>query len=186
MSSGKIGTAVLALLVTFLMFAGIMIFLISKPIQKLFFRITDSFAFTAKLRLKEIISELLIEAGDFHVLAKVALLSVIIQFFRIGVHTLVAGSLGLLSVANFQYFFIFVPLLTILMIIPLPFGIREAVGGTLFALAGFPANEAYVMGFLASLVGIISSCLGGLFFVTDKIVIQGKNNEKNIDCSTAA
>lgn len=185
-NSGKIGTAVLALLVTFVMFAGIMVFLVSKPIQRLFFRFTDSFAFTQKLRIKEIISEMLIEAGDFHVLTKVAFLSVVIQFLRIGVHTLIAASLGLLSAANFQYFFIFVPLIAMLMTIPLPFGVREAVSGTLFALAGFPAHEAYVMGFLGSLVGIGASCLGGLFFVTDKIVVQGKHNEKNIDCSSAS
>ncbi|HEX3019529.1 MAG TPA: lysylphosphatidylglycerol synthase transmembrane domain-containing protein [Chitinispirillaceae bacterium] len=185
-NNGKIGTAVLALLVTFVMFAGIMIFLVSKPLQKLFFTITDSFAFTRRFRIKEIISEMLIEAGDYHVLVKVAILSVVTQFFRIGVHTFVASSLGLLSLANFQYFFIFVPLMAMLMTIPLPFGVREAVGGTLFTLAGFPTNEAYVMGFLASLVGIGASCLGGLFFVTDKIVIQGKKNEKSIDCSTAA
>jgi hypothetical protein len=40
------------------------------------------------------------------------------------------------------------------------------------------------MGFLASLVGIAASFLGGIFFIADKIVVQGKNNEKNIDCRT--
>jgi membrane protein DedA with SNARE-associated domain len=70
------------------------------------------------------------------------------------------------------------------MTIPLPFGIREAAGGALFALAGFPTNEAFVMGFLASLVGIAASFLGGIFFIEDKIVVLGKNNEKNIDCRT--
>ena len=42
LNNGKIGTAVLALLVTFVMFVGIMIFLVSKPMQSAFFRITDS------------------------------------------------------------------------------------------------------------------------------------------------
>lgn len=186
LNNGKIGTAVLALLVTFIMFAGIMIFLVLKPVQNLIFRFTDSFAFTKKLRVKEILSEMLIEAADYHVLLKVASLSTIVQFLRIGVNILVAVSLGLLSASNFQYFFIFVPLLSMLMTIPLPFGIREAVCGTLFSLAGFPLHEAYVMGFLSSLVGIAASCLGGLFFITDKIVLQGKGNEKNIDCSTAS
>ncbi len=192
LNNGKIGTAVLALMVTFVMFVGIMIFLISKPIQKVFFRVTDSFDIVRRLRVKEIISEMLIEASDFHVLGKVAFFSIITQFLRIGVHILVAASLGLLSGSNFQYFFIFVPLMAMFMTIPLPFGIREAIGGTLFALAGFPEHEAYVMGFLASLVGIGASCLGGLFFVTDKMGIhgkknnQGKSDEKSIDCSTAA
>ena len=186
LNNGKIGTAVLALLVTFVMFVGIMIFLVSKPMQSAFFRITDSMTFVSKLRVKEVISEMLIEAGDFHVLGKVAFFSIITQFFRIAVHILVAAALGLLTVGNFQYFFIFVPLMAMLMTIPLPFGVREAVGGTLFALAGFPEHEAYVMGFLASLVGIGASCLGGIFFVTDRMTTQGKKNEKSISCSSAA
>jgi hypothetical protein len=89
---------------------------------------------------------MLIEAGDFHVLGKVAFFSIITQFFRIGVHILVAASLGLLTVANFSFFHLCTTY-SVLMTIPLPFGVREAVGGTLFALAGFPAHEAYVMGF---------------------------------------
>ena len=36
LNNGKIGTAVLALLVTFVMFVGIMIFLVSKPMQSAF------------------------------------------------------------------------------------------------------------------------------------------------------
>ena len=185
LTHGKVGTAVLALFVTFLLFAGILVFLLSKPLQRLFFRLSDAIVFLRKVKVKEIVSEMLIEAHDIHVLGKVALLSALIQFLRIGVHALVAASLGLLSVSNFQYFFIFVPVIAMLMTIPLPFGVREAAGGALFALAGFPVDAAFVMGFLATLVGLGASFLGGLFFVIDKGALQGKKDEKDFGCHTA-
>ena len=185
LSSGKIGTAVISLAATFLLFAGIMAFLVSKPLQNLFFKITGSFKIFSRFKVDQIISEMLLEAHDVHVIGKVALLSALIQLLRIGVHALVAGSLGMLSASNFHYFFIFVPIVAMLMTIPLPFGIREAAGGALFTLAGFPMDAAFVMGFLATLVGLAASMVGGLFFITDKIVVRGNRNEENLDCSTA-
>jgi uncharacterized protein (TIRG00374 family) len=169
LTHGRVTTAVIALFAAFTLFAGIMLFLICKPLQSLFFTITEKFAFCRKLRVKEILSEMLIEAQDYKLLAAVAALAALTQFLRIGVHVLTAASLGLLTVENFQYFFIFVPIIAMLMTIPLPFGVREAAGGTLFSLAGFPREAAFIMGFLASLIGILVSLLGGIFFVTGKI-----------------
>ena len=56
-------------------------------------------------------------------------------------------------------------MLAMLMIIPLPFGVREGIGGTLFMLAGFAPQAAFIMGFLTSIVGIIVSLPGGFFFI---------------------
>ncbi|MFP4014686.1 MAG: lysylphosphatidylglycerol synthase transmembrane domain-containing protein [Chitinispirillaceae bacterium] len=174
LTEGKIGTAIIALFAAFALFAGIMLFLMLKPLQNLFFSVSDRLSIMRKVKLREIISEMLIEAHDLKLLTSVSGLSLLIQFLRIGVHILVAGALGLLTAANFQYFFIFVPIIAMLMTIPLPFGIREAAGGALFALAGFPTEAAIVMGFLASLVGIAASLLGGVFFVTGRIYRFGK------------
>lgn len=180
--NGKIDTAVIALFVTFVLFAGIMTFLIFKPLQKLVFRIIDSISFLKKARGREMLSEMIIEAHDMHVLWRVAFLSTIIQFLRIGVHALAGASLGLLTLSNFQYFFIFVPVIAMMMTIPLPFGVRETAGGALFALAGFPTEAAFVMGFLATLVGLASSAIGGVFFIAEKGLLSGKNDEKDICC----
>ena len=178
--NGKTGTAVLALLVTFIVFAGLMVLLVSKPIQEVLFRFIDRFPVLRKARIREVISEMLIEAHDMHILGSVASLSTVIQFLRIGVHALTAVSLGLLTTSNFQYFFIFVPVIAMLMTIPLPFGVRETAGGALFAFAGFPTEAAFVMGFLASIVGLVASALGGIFFIAEKNFISGKSNEKNL------
>jgi len=174
LTHGRIATAVIALFAAFALFAGIMSFLMFKPPQELFFFIIDKFAFLRKFKVREIISEMLIEAHDYKLLAAVAVLASLTQFLRIGVHVLTAAALGLLSTENFQYFFIFVPIIAMLMTIPLPFGVREAFGGALFALAGFPSEAAFIMGFLATLTGIAVSSLGGVFFVTGKIYNSGK------------
>jgi len=169
LNHGKIYTAIIALFAAFALFAGIMLFLTVKPLQTFFFSVVDKFPICQKFRVKEIVTEMLIEARDYKLLVSVAALAVLTQFLRISVHVLTAAALGLLTIENFQYFFIFVPIIAMLMTIPLPFGAREAFGGVLFALAGFPPEEAVIMGFLASLIGIAVSSLGGVFFVTGKI-----------------
>lgn len=183
--NGKIGTAVIALFVTFVMFAGIMIFLVNKPLQNIFFKCYDYVPFLKKTKLKEIISEMLIEAHDYHILISVSIFSLFIQMLRIAVHLFAAISLGLLTTSNYQYFLIFVPIIAMLMTIPLPFGVREAAGGALFTFAGFPPEESFVMGFLATLVGLAASFLGAIFFIAEKNILRSKKNAQNINCRTA-
>lgn len=167
LSDTKIIFAVSALCGAFALFAGILVFLVFKPLQNLIFSFITYLPETSGKKIKAILSEMLIEAHDYHILVKVAVLSSCIQFLRIGVHIFCAHSLGLLTGTNFHFFFIFVPIIAMLMTLPLPFGIREAAGGTLFSLAGFPTEAAYVMGFLASIVGLAASFLGGLFYILD-------------------
>jgi uncharacterized membrane protein YbhN (UPF0104 family) len=169
LANGKITTAVMALFGAFALFAGIMLFLLLKPLQSAFFSVVDRFAVCRKLKIREIVSEMLIEARDYKLLVSVAFIAAFTQFLRIGVHIFTAVALGLLTAENFQYFFIFVPIIAIIMIVPLPFGVREAAGGALFALAGFQEEPAFVMGFIASLIGIAASLLGGVFFVTERM-----------------
>jgi hypothetical protein len=185
-TNGKIITAEIALFGTFLLFAGILVFLIFKPAQRFFFVLLDMVPLSGKSKVRDIISEMLIEAHDLHILFSVGVLSAFIQFCRISVHILVACSLGLLTVDNYQYFFIFVPIIAMLMTIPLPLGVREAFGGTLFSLAGFPEQASYVMGFLATLVGLAASAMGGLFYITDRTVYSKEKNEQTIDYNTAS
>lgn len=183
--NGKIGTAVVALFVTFIMFAGIMLFLVNRPLQDFFFKCYSYIPMLKKTKLKEIISEMLIEAHDYHILVSVSLFSFFIQMLRISVHLFVAISLGLLTTTNYQYFLIFVPIIAMLMTIPLPFGVREAAGGALFTFAGFPPEESFVMGFLATLVGLAASFLGAVFFIAEKNILRSKKNAQNINCRTA-
>jgi uncharacterized protein (TIRG00374 family) len=166
--------AIVALFVTFALFGGALAFLMSKRLQGYAFRILDIMPFPQKEALRRILDETIIETHDTHILLPVGVLSTVVQFMRIGVHILCAGSLGLLSVANIHYFFIFVPVLAMLMVIPLPFGIRESVGGTMFAFAGFQVKSAVVMGFLATIIGSAASLIGGILFIMSKAQLSRK------------
>ncbi len=169
LTHGRVATAVIALFAAFALFAGIMLFLMFKPLQRLFFSIIDRYPFFAKLRIKEVVSEMLIEAQDFKLMISVFALAAVTQFMRICAQIFTAASLGMVTAENFQYFFVFVPIIAMMMTVPLPFGVREAAGGALFALAGFQQDTAFIMGFLTSLIGIAVSSLGGVFFITERM-----------------
>jgi uncharacterized protein (TIRG00374 family) len=161
-------TASLAFLVTFLLFGLICAFIISSRAQAFVLRIFDTVPLPKKQQIREILQQIAMEAHNRHILIPVALLSMLVQFLRITVHIACGASLGLLTNDNMQYFFVFVPIIAIIMLVPMPFGIKESLEGTLFFFAGFSpqAPEApIIMGFLASLVGIAASLLGGIFFI---------------------
>jgi uncharacterized protein (TIRG00374 family) len=174
LESGSMTLAIVALFVTFFCFGGALLFLMSKKMQAAAYLLIDKIPLKKKDALKKILDETIIETHDMHILLPVGVLSTVVQFMRIGVHILCAGALGLLSAANIHYFFIFVPILAMMMVVPLPFGIRESVGGTLFAFAGFQVHAAIVMGFLATLVGSVASLVGGILFVMNKLHITRK------------
>jgi hypothetical protein len=168
-AQGALWWAMATLIVMFIVFAGLMALFLFEPVQKFFFRILDRVPFPGKSAIGSIVRETIIESRHRRLLLPVALLAATIQLMRVGVHILCAVSLGIVSPSNIHYFFIFVPILAMVMIVPLPFGVREGLGGTLYALAGFQIETAMVMNFLASIVGIAASLPGGILFVTTKM-----------------
>ncbi len=175
----RISTALIALLGAFFVFSVTVAFLISQRLQRFTFRLIEFLPIPGKSRIMAIIREVILETHDRHILLPIVCISAVVQFMRISVHILCAAALGLLTAANYQYFFIFVPVLAVMMLLPLPFGVKESFGGTLFLLAGFSPDspaEPLVMEFLASLIGIVASLLGGVLFITSKL----KNQEVEI------
>ncbi len=183
-SGRTLTTAVIALFVTFVLFTGIQAFLVSRRLQSLFYRLLDRVPIPKKEIIRTISSQMLLESKDRGLVLRVALLSAIVQFLRIGVHVLCGAALGLLSGANFQYFFIFVPVLAILLMIPLPFGVREGIEGALFGLAGFSPDAAMVMAFLASIIGIAASFPGALLFILSKAELRQVMPHENLTGDT--
>lgn len=157
-----------ALIATFVLFGGVMTFLISRRLQALMFRLLEISPVPQKARIRGVVEEMLLEARDAHILAPVAGLSVLVQALRVGVHIMCAAAVGLVTLTNLHYFFIFVPFLAMTMVVPMPFGVREAAEGSMFAMAGFHAESSVVMGFLASLVGIAVSLVGAIYFLTGR------------------
>lgn len=160
--------AVLSLACALILFFGVFLFLISRRLQNLFFGVFERVPFAGGEAFRSVVMQALLEAKDRRLLWEVTGLSAVIQALRVGVHILCGVSLGLVTPDNIHFFFVFVPILAVLMTVPLPFGIREGVGGALFALAGFPVDAALVMEFLASVVGILASSVGAICFVGAK------------------
>jgi uncharacterized membrane protein YbhN (UPF0104 family) len=93
-------------------------------------------------------------------------IAAVTQISRIGVHALVAQGLGLHI--PLVYFFLFVPLLAVIVSMPISFngiGVREGAGIVLFGLVGVDRASAFSMQFLTYLVMVAVSLLGGLVFL---------------------
>jgi uncharacterized protein (TIRG00374 family) len=89
-----------------------------------------------------------------------------VQVMRIGVHVLFAKALGLHVPA--AYFFLFVPLLAVIVSLPISLngiGVREGAGMLLFGLVGLDRSNAFALQFGTYLVAVGVSMLGGLVFL---------------------
>jgi uncharacterized protein (TIRG00374 family) len=102
-------------------------------------------------------------------LAQLTMLAVAVQFLRVLTHVLVAQSLGIqvTGLSVFQ-FFVFVPLLSLLMILPISInglGVREGAGILLFTQIGFSKEQALLMELITYAIMVVVSLLGGVFFL---------------------
>lgn len=93
-------------------------------------------------------------------------LALVIQIARVGVHILVARALGISL--DPAYFFLFVPLLAVIVSLPISLngiGVREGAGIVLFGLVGVGRAAAFSLQFTTYLVAVGVSLLGGLVFL---------------------
>ena len=101
------------------------------------------------------------------------IVAVIVQMSRIGVHVVVARSLGLhIPIA---YFLLFVPLLAVIVSLPISLngiGVREGAGMVLFGLVGVEGSRAFSLQFTTYLVAVAVSLLGA-FVVLGRLLRQG-------------
>lgn len=113
--------------------------------------------------------------GQRQLLIEVLGVAIVVQVARIGVHVLVARSFGL-HVA-LPYFFLFVPLLAVIVSLPISFngiGVREGAGVVLFGLVGVGRAAAFSLQFTTYLVAVAVSLLGALIFL---VRIPRRRNE---------
>jgi uncharacterized protein (TIRG00374 family) len=120
--------------------------------------------------LKPHLDELAARLADFRdqrgLILRLVSLAVVVQVSRIGVHMLVARALGL-SIPS-AYFFLFVPLLAVIVSLPISLngiGVREGAGVVLFGLVGVGRAQAFALQFTTYLVAVAVSLLGGLVFL---------------------
>jgi hypothetical protein len=99
-------------------------------------------------------------------LARLLLVAVAVQVMRIFVHVAVARALDLHI--EWTYFFLFVPLLAVIVSLPISLngiGVREGAGIVLFGLVGLDKGAAFLLQFTTYLVAVAVSMIGGLVFL---------------------
>jgi uncharacterized protein (TIRG00374 family) len=161
---------------------------ISSPVRRLF---SDIRLWGLGERFALVFSHL----GSFRslksLLGNVIVLTLTIQFLRIATHILVGKALGLrIGGPEYIQFFVFVPLLGLVMMLPISInglGIREGAGILLFTQIGFPEEQAFLMEFLTYVVMVVVSLIGGLIFLRRQFheVISGYGRgDGNVDMMT--
>ncbi len=103
---------------------------------------------------------------------KLIILTLLIQSLRVATHIFVGRALGIDIVgwANI-HFFVFVPLLGLVMTLPISInglGVREGAGVVLFMQIGIGEELAVLMEFITYIVQVAVSLLGGIFFILRK------------------
>lgn len=119
-------------------------------------------------------------------LGRVIALTLTIQILRISTHLAVAMALGIRpDTGGMLHFFVFVPLLGLLMMLPITInglGLREGAGILLFTRIGFLEEEAFLMEFLTYFVMVGISLIGGALFLKRQIAgsISVDNNTDSV------
>ena len=167
------------------LFACMLAFLTMRRLRRIFFALVNRLRLPRREFISDLVAVTGLDINHFSLIVKIGLLSFVIQGLRVATHLCSAAAFGILTAHNAVYFFIFIPLIALLMVVPLPFGIRETVGGHLFALTGIQNQAAFLMQFMASLTGVAGSLWGGIEFLVN--IPKGVHQESHVPPpSTAA
>jgi uncharacterized membrane protein YbhN (UPF0104 family) len=119
-----------------------------------------------KPTLDELSERLAVYRGQRRLFMELFAIALSVQVMRIGVHVLVGRALGLH--VDTAYFFLFVPLLAVIVSLPISFngiGVREGAGILLFGLVGLDRGSAFSLQFTTYLVAFAVSLIGGVVFL---------------------
>ena len=111
-------------------------------------------------------------------LVELFLVATVTQLSRIGVHMLVARALSLEIPA--PYFFLFVPLVAVIVSLPISLngiGVREGAGIVLFGLVGVSRAQAFSLQFTTYLVAVAISLIGGLIVLLRLPMRRGETRQ---------
>lgn len=118
-------------------------------------------------RFKRIYESFYLYSRNYRALGAVLTVSLVVQALRTVVHYQVARAMGLPIPAI--YFFLFVPVIAIFIALPISIGglgVREGLGIYLFrkAVPAVSPEQAFTMGLIAYLVGVVVSLVGGVVY----------------------
>lgn len=107
-------------------------------------------------------------------LGRIVLLTLAVQFLRIATHVVVSRGLGIeLGADGLTHFFVLIPLLGLLMMLPVSLnglGVREGAGVLLFTRIGMLEAEAFLMTFTTYVVMVAVSLVGGMIFLRRQLI----------------
>lgn len=146
-------------------FALVLAFLTMRRLRRFFFSVVEKLRIPKREFINDLVAVTGLDINHLPLILTIGGLSLLIQALRISTHILSAAAFGILTPENWIFFPIFVPIIALIMIVPLPFGIRETVGGHLFALTGIQEQAAFLMQFLATFLGVAGSLWGGIEFL---------------------
>lgn len=149
------------------LFGCLLAFLIMRRLRRAFFALVNKLRLPKREFINDLVAVTGLDINHLPLIVNIGLLSIVIQGLRIATHLCCAASFGILTAHNIVYFFIFIPLMSLFMVVPLPFGIRETVGGHLFALTGIQNQAAFLMQFMATIIGVAGSLWGGIEFLVN-------------------
>jgi len=120
-------------------------------------------------RFRRIYASFQVYSGEVRNLATVLVVALFVQVLRVTVHYEISKAMGL----NIQsmYFFLFVPVIAIFIALPISIGglgVREGLGIFFFcrAVSDLGEEQAFTMGLLAYVVGVVVSLIGGVIYFT--------------------
>lgn len=152
----------------FFVFAVVMLWAVFHP--SLLHSITDLLARIGLGRFRPALEELAERLGGFRgqkrLFLELFMVAAVVQIMRIFVHVLVARALGVQ--VELAYFFLFVPLLAVIVSLPISLngiGVREGVGILLFGMVGLDKGSAFSLQFTTYLVAVAVSLIGGIVFL---------------------
>lgn len=106
------------------------------------------------------------------------LLTGFVQMLRVLVFYAVAVSFGVH--VSVTYYFIFVPLIMLLIMLPVSFngfGVREGSFVVFFARVGVPSSEAFIISFVVSVLTTLMTAVGGVIYMFDKSAVTPQETE---------
>jgi hypothetical protein len=164
------------------LFGCLLAFLTMRRLRRAFFDLVNRLRLPKREFINDLVAITGLDINHFSLIVTIAALSIVIQGLRISTHLFSAAAFGILTPHNFVYFFIFIPIIALLMIVPLPFGIRETFGGHLFSLTGIEQQAAFLMQFMATFIGVLASLWGGIEFLINVprgVHTRNKSNNNN-------
>lgn len=151
----------------FLFFVGLCLMFLSRRASALLLKIAARLPFeSVRKKAESILAAVLQYRARRRALVEALLVSIPVQALRILVHYWAALALGVSAPA--VAFFLFIPMVAVLIALPISIngiGVREWFSVLFFAMVGMDREKAFSISFLAFLIGVAVSLIGGILFV---------------------